>query len=262
MQREAVLIDQIAHSLRQAGFRFDRDVALSGLQPDFVVHAPDGRRIVVEIKTWEKSPGFRSRAAHQADLYQRTVGVDQALLVVHGLDRSRASEGVVTADKLVPALKDLMQKKVRPSEKGRGALAPPKRYVFAAMPFDPKYDDVFFVAMVHAADALRAVCKRVDKEEFSSDIVEEIQALVRGSVAVIVDLSESKPNVLYEAGYSHALGKPVVHICSTPLGELPFDVAHWNTIAYRMGQTYQLRDPLTKRLRAALKLRSREGASA
>ena len=29
--------------------------------------------------------------------------------------------------------------------------------------------------------------------------------------AVIVDLSEAKPNVLYEAGYAHALNKPCIH---------------------------------------------------
>jgi len=69
---------------------------------------------------------------------------------------------------------------------------------------------------------------------------------------VIVDLSEAKPNVLYEAGYAHALRKPVVHICSTPLSELPFDVRNWNTIAYRRGQTALLREPLARRLKAVM----------
>ena len=84
----------------------------------------------------------------------------------------------------------------------------------------------------------------------ATNTVDEIQALIRSAIAVIVDLSESRANVLYEAGYSHALEKPTVHICSTPLCELPFDVAHWNTIKYQMGQTYHLRDVLARRLEA------------
>ena len=60
-------------------------------------------------------------------------------------------------------------------------------------------------------------------------VVDEIQRLIRQSVAVIVDLSEAKPNVLYEAGYAHALNKPCIHICSTSTEKLPFDVSHWKT---------------------------------
>ena len=60
---------------------------------------------------------------------------------------------------------------------------------------------------------------------------------LRRSSAVIADLSESKPNVLYEAGLAHALKRPSVHICSTPIADLPFDVRNWNTIFCRRGQT-------------------------
>ena len=63
---------------------------------------------------------------------------------------------------------------------------------------------------------------------------------------------QARPNVLYEAGYSHALPRPTVHICSTPLSELPFDVRNWNTIKYKKGQTTVLRDPLIRQLQAAL----------
>ncbi len=58
--------------------------------------------------------------------------------------------------------------------------------------------------------------------------------------------------MLYEVGYAHALRRPTIHISSTPMGEVPFDVAHDNTIAYGMGQTHALRDRLAKRLPAVL----------
>jgi nucleoside 2-deoxyribosyltransferase len=80
--------------------------------------------------------------------------------------------------------------------------------------------------------------------------VEEIHRLIRKSTVVIVDLSESKPNVLYEAGFAHALKKPCIHICSTPMDKLPFDVAQWKTTPYQSGQTHKLRKDLTQRLKA------------
>lgn len=124
------------------------------------------------------------------------------------------------------------------------------------MPFSREYDDVFFVSMAHAADSVGATCKRVDREDFEGDVVEEIKRLIRESVAVIADLSEARPNVLYEVGYAHALLKPTVPICSTALGELPFDVRNWNTLEYTRGRTHQLRDPLARRLKAAIAKRS------
>ncbi len=120
------------------------------------------------------------------------------------------------------------------------------------MPFDPKYDDVFFVAMAYAAESVGAVCQRVDRVPFSNDIVAQIKAMIEESLAVIVDLSESKPNVLYEAGYAHGLTKKTIHISSTPLKELPFDVRNWQTLKYELGQTYAFREQLTLQLKGTL----------
>jgi hypothetical protein len=120
------------------------------------------------------------------------------------------------------------------------------------MPFAAEYDDVFFVAMVPAAQDLNATCIRVDQEEFVGDIPSRIKKDIKRSSAVIVDLSGAKPNVLYEAGFAHALGKPTVHICSTPVKDLPFDVSHDNTLVYSTGQTYKLKEKLLNRLKAVL----------
>jgi hypothetical protein len=124
--------------------------------------------------------------------------------------------------------------------------------VFAAMPFSPEYDDIFFVAMSYAAKSVGAVCRRVDLEDFGGDIIVEIKRLIDSSIAVIADLSESKPNVLYEVGYAHALDRPTVHICSTPLDGLPFDVRNWNTLQYKRGQTYEFQERLSTRLKVLL----------
>jgi len=121
------------------------------------------------------------------------------------------------------------------------------------MPFASAYDDVYFVAMAHAAKAVGATCVRVDREDFEGDVPEKIKRQIEQSAGVIADLSESNPNVLFEVGYAHALGKPVVPICRTPLNDLPFDVRIWNTVKYDAGSTFALRDQLASRLKTALK---------
>jgi len=145
---------------------------------------------------------------------------------------------------------------VAATELGEHPAPAPKPTVFAAMPFASEYDDVFFVAMAFAAEQTGTTAKRVDREPFEGDVVDKICQMIRDSVGVIADLSDALPNVMYEVGYAHALERPTIHICSTPLSELPFDVRNWNTLAYKKGQTFGLREKLAERLKAALKRRS------
>jgi hypothetical protein len=251
MVKEKSFEEIIADLLREAGIPFETQKAMGGTQPDFVIRAPDGRLLIVEAKAWEKSPGFTIRAAQQAKLYQSQTSADNAFVVVKDLDRSRPSSGVLTLDNLVPTLRKELRKD-EPSGKKLEPLKSSGKSVFAAMPFSVDYEDVYFVAMAHAAESVGAVCNRVDHAEFSGNIVDEIKKMIQESVAVIADISEGKPNVLYEVGFAHALRKPTVHVSWTPLKDLPFDVSQWSTIQYQKGQTHLLRRTLAKRLQALL----------
>jgi hypothetical protein len=241
----------VAEKLQEAGFQFEAKVAIGGVRLDFVVQAPDGREIVVEAKAWEQSRGFRNRAIHQARSFKEILGADEAFVVVQGLERSRVSEGVVTLDRLVSALQEELDKREGP-KKARAAIRAPEDTVFAAMPFDEAYNDTYFLAMSYAAESVGAVCERVDQKRYSGDIVEMIKSMIRECKAMIADLSEANPNVLYEVGYAHGLGKPTVHICATPLSELPFNVSQWNTLKYTFGNTWEFREDLASALKSAL----------
>lgn len=244
--------EQIATNLKNAGIPFIRDIPAGGLPLDFLVVGPDGSKIIIQAKSWEKVPGFRRRAIEQARMVQKAAGAEHALLVVEHLQRSRSSQGVVTAEKLVDVLHGLLAGTEVFAQVDEQVPGEKPDMIFAAMPFDPKYDDVYFVAMVYAAETIGAVCQRVDREPFGDDIVSQIKTMIEESLAVIVDLSESKPNVLYEAGFAHGLGKKTIHICSTPLGDLPFDVRNWQTLKYELGRTYEFREQLAEQLRGVL----------
>jgi hypothetical protein len=255
--------DQLENMLRKAGIPYRRQPSIGGLRPDFIVVGPHGKKVILEVKMWDPRGGNTARAMRQVPLYRKATGADEVLIVMPDLKKNYKRRGVVKLDGILPALAKIFRV---PEEAGETAsafsvkvarenpktAAPARHTVFAAMPFAAEYDDTYFIAMSHAAEEVGAECKRVDRKEFSGDIVAEIKRLITASAAVIVDLSEARPNVLYEAGYAHALRKPTVHICSTPLSELPFDVRNWNTILYRRGQTALLKEPLARRLRAVM----------
>jgi hypothetical protein len=253
MNMKQELQEFIRNNLDNEDLIYDTNVGVGGVESDFIIYVPDGRRFTIDIKFWDKFTGFTNQAAIQSKLYNTDIGVDKAFIVIAGLERSNPSTGVVTPKRLIPAILDEINKKDIDQKKKKPVIkTSPEKLIFAAMPFDPKYQDVFFIAMAEAAVKLNAVCKRVDMEEFSGDIVVEIKELINKSTAVIADLSESNPNVLYEVGYSHGKNKPTVHICSTPLRDLPFDVSHWNTIVYQPGQIHQLGAKIYSRLKAII----------
>jgi hypothetical protein len=244
--------DELERQFQAAGFNFEREPAIGGLRPDFLVRGPHGEVVVIETKIWDPKGGNTARALEQVNRYLEVTGADHAFLVLPDLKRTFREKGVVSAETIVPALKRLFQHPARLNRLKHPIPDRTDRTIFAAMPFTREYDDTYFVAMSFAAEQVGAACKRVDQTEFAGDIVGEIKRLIRESIAVIVDLSEGRANVLYETGYAHALDKPSVHICSTDLSALPFDVRSWNTIQYNKGQTMTLREPLVKRLKAVV----------
>lgn len=242
---------QVYTALLQGNFDIERQPDLGGLRPDFVVHGAQGKRAVIELKNWDPGHGNTARAIRQVELYKDATESDLAFLVLDNLRHNRRDEGVVNLEGLLEELNQHFPEEVRAPKKPR-KKSPRKRIVFAAMPYDEKYDDTFFVAMRHAAKQIDATCEKVELTDFDGDTVEEIKNLIKMSVAVIADLSESKPNVMYEVGFAHARNKPIVHICSTSLNDLPFNVRNWSTLEYKHGQTRKLRKNLGKRLKGVI----------
>lgn len=248
--QESGFIDQIESLLSNEGFMFQREPSIGGLRPDFLVNDDQGRSLVIEAKKWSREPGYIRRALHQIGQYKSATGADAVIVVLPGQTKGVAPEGISSLDDLASEIRREFSKPK--SIKKKKPVRSHKKVIFAAMPFSEEYDDTFFVAMAPAAEEIGAVCVRVDKEEFSGNVVEKIQTDIKESVAVIGDLSESKPNVLYEVGFAHALNKPVVHLTSTDTKQLPFDVRNWSTILYEKGRTHRLKIALVERLRAII----------
>jgi hypothetical protein len=244
----------LANLFEENEIPFQVGASISGVTPDFVIESPRGGVIVVEAKDYEPDTEGQVRAYQLVRYYKDVLRADRAFVVLPFLEQSRFSEGLVTERRLLEfLLKEFRGAAVVRRTKSSARISRGQREVFAAMPFSPEYNDVYFVSMAGACERVQASCWRVDREEFTGDVVDRIRQMIQQSAAVIADLSESRPNVLYEVGYAHALSKPTVHISSSPLEELPFDVHSWNTLQYSKGQTFELVAPLAARLSALIR---------
>lgn len=80
-----------------------------------------------------------------------------------------------------------------------------------------------------AANGLR--CQRVDDIWQESVVVQDIFSLIFHAQVVVVDFSGKNPNVMYETGIAHTLGKHVVPLARS-IDDVPFDMRHHRTLIY------------------------------
>ncbi len=73
---------------------------------------------------------------------------------------------------------------------------------------------------------------RADRLKTVASITDEIINLIQTSELYVIDLSESNPNVFYEAGRRHETGRPFVHLLRAGQ-KPPFDVQGVRYITYR-----------------------------
>ena len=124
-------------------------------------------------------------------------------------------------------------------------------YAFIAMPINPDDKDLEDVL-----DSIKEACsrcgvnaERVDEPPSNERITDRILESIRRAEFVIVDLTNSKPNVFYEAGYAQGQGKTPIYVAreGTPL---EFDLKDYPVIFFK--NMKQLKDELERRLRGLL----------
>jgi hypothetical protein len=100
----------------------------------------------------------------------------------------------------------------------------------AMMPFDAGFAPVFECIQQAAANAgLR--CRRADDIWENAAIIQDVVALIDRSRIVVCDCTGRNPNVFYEAGIAHTLGREVILISQSE-HDIPFDLRHLRYVAY------------------------------
>ena len=105
-----------------------------------------------------------------------------------------------------------------------------KSLVSIMMPMNAEFNDVY-TAIREVMGDRNLECKRADDIWQSHAIMEDVVSLISRSRIVVVDCSGDNPNVFYEMGIAHTLGRDVIPISQSDRS-LPFDIAHHRVLKY------------------------------
>lgn len=123
------------------------------------------------------------------------------------------------------------------------------RKAFVLMPFKEPYDSYYpaiFKPGLQAAGYDEV--SRSDDLFAPHPIMLDVQRSIVDADLILCDMSERNPNVFYELGLAHAIGKPAILIARKQ-DDIPFDFRHIRVILYdysRSGWEEKLRCEITK----------------
>lgn len=159
-------------------------------------------------------------------------------------------------DEAIGILKTLTENSFH-HEKNQSQYKVKSGLIFIAMPMvsnDSQLDDVHD-AIKETSSSLGIIAERIDDSASNERITDRILKLLQKAEYVIVDLTHSKPNVYYEAGYAHALGKTPIYIARKGT-VVEFDIKDYPVIFFK--NIRELKTSLKNRLSGIMTLRKEQ----
>ena len=123
----------------------------------------------------------------------------------------------------------------------------PKKFCFVLMPFESDFDDIYQLGIKQSCIDAGAYCERVDEQIFHESILERIYNQISKADIIIADMTNKNPNVFYEVGYAHALGKTTI-LLTKKAEDIPFDLKQYPHIIYNSSIS-KLKEELTTRVK-------------
>jgi len=121
----------------------------------------------------------------------------------------------------------------------------PQPACFLAMPYGPTWFGQVRDAVERAATTAGKKFDIASDIARPGDIMTQVWTLEREAQVVVADLTGLNPNVMYELGVAHSLGKPTILITQHP-DKLPFDITRMRWHAYDLSSLNQLESNLLR----------------
>ena len=122
---------------------------------------------------------------------------------------------------------------------------------FVMMPFRPETDALYRNLIKPAVERLGLTALRADEMAAPGSITEQIRVAIQQSRLCVADVSGRNPNVLYEVGIAHTLGKPTV-LLTQDVGDVPFDLRVIRHIVYGLDALEAARSSLERSIQSIL----------
>jgi len=105
-----------------------------------------------------------------------------------------------------------------------------KSLISVMMPFDLSFNGVY-EKLKQITSSLNLHCRRADDIWENPAIIQDVVSLIDHSRVVICDCTGKNPNVFYEIGIAHTLGREVILITQNEY-DIPFDLRHLRYVKY------------------------------
>jgi hypothetical protein len=106
-----------------------------------------------------------------------------------------------------------------------------KKRVFVLTPFHPKYEHTYKLIQSVCA-RLHLECVRGDEEFKPGAVLSHILELMAQASIIVVNIDGRNPNVYYELGIAHAIGKKTILLASD-IDDVPFDLQSQRIVLYK-----------------------------
>jgi hypothetical protein len=103
--------------------------------------------------------------------------------------------------------------------------------VFVLMPFTRELKSVWEEHIKDVVSNMGLTARRADDFFTAHSVMADVWNAICASRAIIADCTGRNPNVFYEIGVAHTIGKPVILITQDP-DDVPFDLRHLRHIEY------------------------------
>lgn len=127
---------------------------------------------------------------------------------------------------------------------------------FVMQPFREPFGGYYSKVLVPAIEKAGLRPVRADDDIFATGkVVDQIWRGINDAKVLVAELTSRNPNVFYELGLAHALGKPVVLVSSTQ-EDVPFDLRHIRVIYYETSDPFwgqKLIEKIAENIVSALK---------
>jgi hypothetical protein len=115
---------------------------------------------------------------------------------------------------------------------GRPGESPQSVDLFVLMPFATTFQPIYEDHIKKVAVELALSVARADDFFSKKSIVDDIWRALNSAKLVVADCTGRNPNVFYEIGMAHVVGKPVI-LLAQDKKDVPFDLLHLRHIQYK-----------------------------
>ncbi len=107
-----------------------------------------------------------------------------------------------------------------------------EKFIFMLSPFSEPFNTIFHDHIKPTVEKIENIkCFRADNIYDNKPIIEDIWKSINEASIIISELTGRNPNVFYETGIAHTVGKEVILITQN-IEDVPFDLRHLRCIVY------------------------------